>query len=85
MEYVEGESLYQILRRQGIAVPDAVEIMKQTLSGLQAAQRPKPPPAVTMPVITATKATTVGIAGAIADGLLLRINVHFNFAASPRG
>jgi tetratricopeptide (TPR) repeat protein len=40
MEYVEGESLYQILRRQGkVPVPEAVEIMKQTLSGLQAAHR----------------------------------------------
>ena len=40
MEYVEGESLYQILRRQGkIPVPEAVEIMRQTLSGLQAAHR----------------------------------------------
>jgi tetratricopeptide (TPR) repeat protein len=40
MEYVEGESLHQILRRQGkIPVPEAVEIMKQTLSGLQAAHR----------------------------------------------
>ena len=40
MEYVEGESLYQLLRRQGkVPVPEAVEIMKQTLSGLQAAHR----------------------------------------------
>jgi eukaryotic-like serine/threonine-protein kinase len=40
MEYVEGESLYSILRRQGkVAVSEAVEIMKQTLSGLQAAHR----------------------------------------------
>ena len=40
MEYVEGESLYQILKKQGkLPVPEAVEIMKQTLSGLQAAHR----------------------------------------------
>src|ERR1700756_68469 len=40
MEYVEGESLYQILRRQGkIPVPEAVNIMRQMLSGLQAAHR----------------------------------------------
>ncbi len=40
MEYVEGESLYHILRRQGkVPVNEAVEIMKQTLSGLQAAHR----------------------------------------------
>ena len=40
MEYVEGESLHQILRRQGkISVDETVEIMKQMLNGLQAAHR----------------------------------------------
>lgn len=40
MEYVEGQSLYDILRKQGkVPVPEAVEIMKQMLSGLQAAHR----------------------------------------------
>ena len=40
MEYVEGESLYHILRRQGkVPVDEAVEIMRQMLSGLQAAHR----------------------------------------------
>ncbi len=40
MEYVEGESLYQILRREGkIPVPEAVNIMRQMLSGLNAAHQ----------------------------------------------
>jgi tetratricopeptide (TPR) repeat protein len=40
MEYVEGESLYQILRRQGkVEVQEAVGIMKQMLRGLHAAHR----------------------------------------------
>jgi eukaryotic-like serine/threonine-protein kinase len=40
MEYVEGESLYHILRRQGkVPVNEAVEMMRQMLSGLQAAHR----------------------------------------------
>ena len=40
MEYLEGESLYQILRRQGkVPVQEAVDIMRQMLSGLQAAHR----------------------------------------------
>ncbi len=40
MEYVEGESLYQILRREGkIPVPESVNIMRQMLSGLNAAHR----------------------------------------------
>ena len=40
MEFVEGESLYQILRRQGkLEVREAVEIMKQMLTGLRAAHR----------------------------------------------
>lgn len=40
MEYVEGESLYQILRRQGkIPVNEAVDMMRQILRGLQAAHR----------------------------------------------
>ena len=40
MEYVEGESLYQILRRQGkLSVDETIEVMKQMLSGLQAAHR----------------------------------------------
>jgi len=42
----------------------------------------KPTPTVTMTVITAIKAMTVGIAAAIAEGLLLRIDVHFKFARS---
>ena len=40
MEYVEGQSLYDILRKRGkVPVSEAVEIMKQMLSGLQAAHR----------------------------------------------
>ena len=40
MEYVEGQSLYDILRKQGkVPVDEAVEIMKQMLSGLRAAHR----------------------------------------------
>src|SRR6201987_3914974 len=40
MEYLEGESLYQILRREGkVPVQEAVDIMRQMLSGLQAAHR----------------------------------------------
>jgi serine/threonine protein kinase/tetratricopeptide (TPR) repeat protein len=40
MEYLEGESLYQILRRQGrVPVNEAVDIMRQIMSGLQAAHR----------------------------------------------
>src|SRR5437588_5797233 len=40
MEYVEGESLYQILRTNGkVPVPEAVDIMRQMLSGLQSAHR----------------------------------------------
>jgi serine/threonine protein kinase/tetratricopeptide (TPR) repeat protein len=40
MEYVEGKSLYQILRQQGkVTVTEALEIMKQMLSGLEAAHR----------------------------------------------
>jgi len=40
MEYLEGESLYQILRRQGkVPVQEAVDIMRQMMSGLQAAHR----------------------------------------------
>jgi tetratricopeptide (TPR) repeat protein len=40
MEYLEGESLYQILRRQGtVPVNEAMDIMRQMLSGLQAAHR----------------------------------------------
>ncbi|HEX4782766.1 MAG TPA: protein kinase [Candidatus Sulfotelmatobacter sp.] len=40
MEYVEGQSLYQLLREQGkLPVPEAVDIMRQTLSGLLAAHR----------------------------------------------
>ena len=40
MEYVEGESLYHILRHQGkVPVNEAVEIMRQMLRGLQAAHR----------------------------------------------
>jgi hypothetical protein len=39
----------------------------------------KPTLTVTMTVITATKAMTVGIAAAMAEGFLLRIDVHFKF------
>jgi serine/threonine protein kinase/tetratricopeptide (TPR) repeat protein len=40
MEYVEGESLYQILRRQGkVPISEAIDIMRQMLSGLQSAHR----------------------------------------------
>lgn len=40
MEYVEGQSLYDILRKQGkVPVSEAVEIMRQMLTGLQAAHR----------------------------------------------
>ena len=40
MEYVQGNSLHQILRDRGkIAVGEAVEIMKQVLQGLRAAHR----------------------------------------------
>lgn len=40
MEYVEGQSLYDILRKQGkVPVPEAVEIMRQMLRGLEAAHR----------------------------------------------
>ena len=40
MEYVEGQSLYQLLREKGkLPVPEAVDIMRQTLSGLLAAHR----------------------------------------------
>jgi len=40
MEYLEGESLYQILRRQGkVSVHEALDIMRQMLSGLGAAHR----------------------------------------------
>jgi tetratricopeptide (TPR) repeat protein len=40
MEYLEGESLYQILRRQGkVRVNEAVDIMRQMMCGLQAAHR----------------------------------------------
>jgi serine/threonine protein kinase/tetratricopeptide (TPR) repeat protein len=40
MEYVEGQSLYQILHKQGkLPVPEALEIMRQMLSGLAAAHR----------------------------------------------
>ena len=39
-------------------------------------------PTVTMTLITAIKAMTVGIAAAIAEGFLLRIDVHFKFAGS---
>jgi len=40
MEYLEGETLYQILRRQGkVSVQEAVDIMRQMMSGLQAAHR----------------------------------------------
>jgi hypothetical protein len=44
----------------------------------------KTTPTVAMTVITTTKAMTVGMVAAIAAGLLPRINVQFNFAASPR-
>ena len=40
MEYVEGQSLHQILQEHGkLPVTEAIEIMRQTLSGLQAAHR----------------------------------------------
>jgi len=40
MEYLEGESLYQILRRQGkVPANETVDIMRQMLSGLEAAHR----------------------------------------------
>jgi eukaryotic-like serine/threonine-protein kinase len=40
MEYVEGTSLYQILREQGkLTVKDAAEIIEQVLTGLKAAHR----------------------------------------------
>ncbi|MDP9160166.1 MAG: tetratricopeptide repeat protein, partial [Acidobacteriota bacterium] len=40
MEYVEGQSLQQILRESGkVAVPETLEIMRQTLCGLDAAHR----------------------------------------------
>ena len=40
MEYVEGQSLHQILQKQGkLPVPEAMEIMRQMLTGLQAAHR----------------------------------------------
>lgn len=40
MEYVEGESLYQLLRRQGkLEIPEAVDLMEQVASGLAAAHR----------------------------------------------
>lgn len=40
MEYVEGESLHQILRQQGkLEVKEALDIMKQMMSGLWAAHR----------------------------------------------
>jgi hypothetical protein len=39
-------------------------------------------PTVTMTLITAIKAITVGIAAAMAEGFLLRIDVHFKFAGS---
>ena len=40
MEYVEGESLYQTLRQKGkMPVRDALDVMRQMLSGLQAAHR----------------------------------------------
>lgn len=40
MEFVEGESLYQILRRQGkLEVRETVEITKQILSGLRSAHQ----------------------------------------------
>jgi len=40
MEYVEGESLYEILSRQGkLPVKEALEIIRQMLRGLQAAHR----------------------------------------------
>ena len=40
MEYVEGESLYDMLRQRGkLPVDEVVDIMEQTLSGLRAAHR----------------------------------------------
>lgn len=40
MEFLEGESLYQILRQQGkVSVNEALDIMRQMLNGLQAAHR----------------------------------------------
>ena len=40
MEYVEGQSLYQILRQTGkLPVSEALDVMRQTLSGLQAAHQ----------------------------------------------
>src|SRR5207302_5544973 len=40
MEYVQGESLYQILRREGkVPVSEAIDIMRQMLSGLLSAHR----------------------------------------------
>jgi len=40
MEYVEGQSLYQILKDKGkLPVSEAIDIMRQMLSGLQAAHR----------------------------------------------
>ena len=40
MEYVEGQSLYQILQKHGkLPAPEAMDIMRQMLSGLQAAHR----------------------------------------------
>jgi hypothetical protein len=39
-------------------------------------------PTVTMTDITAIKATTVGIAAAIAEGFSLRIDIHFKFAGA---
>jgi eukaryotic-like serine/threonine-protein kinase len=40
MEYVEGQSLYQILKEKGkLPVSETVEIMRQMLRGLQAAHR----------------------------------------------
>src|SRR5579864_6391678 len=40
MEYVEGQSLYQILKEKGkLPVSEAINIMRQMLSGLQSAHR----------------------------------------------
>jgi len=40
MEYVEGESLYDMLRQRGkLPVDEVIDIMEQTLSGLRAAHR----------------------------------------------
>ncbi|MGE5733487.1 MAG: serine/threonine-protein kinase, partial [Acidobacteriota bacterium] len=40
MEYVEGESLYDMLKQRGkLPVDEVVDIMEQTLSGLRAAHR----------------------------------------------